>query len=134
MPAPKETVSGAAVDSSRDTVAGRNQFVIAGAERVNEPGILRTEAALLVVVNRLNCCGSAGGDIEPRGKSKGISEIDDSGIQKLGRAVELHAAADFPRSRDRRNARDRRMLARTIQKRETALFQMPDEHVIGRPD
>jgi hypothetical protein len=26
------------------------------------------------------------------------------------------------------------MLARTIQKRETALFQMPDEHVIGRPD
>src|SRR5690349_465419 len=121
--------------SSNTVAGGKINFVITVVECVDVPRkTCRGESTLLIGPYGLNVCRSAGRDIHPRGKSKGFAEIDESSVEKLGRAVELQTPADFSRSQDRRNARDGRVLARTIEKRETALFQMPDEQVIGRPD
>src|SRR6267142_4889122 len=122
--------SGRGFVSSNPIARGKINFVIAVVESIYEPGESGGgEAALLIGPNSLNVCRSAGQDVDPCGKSKCVAEIDDSGIEKLGRAVELHATPDFAGSRDGRSARACRMLARTIQKRETALFQMADEQV-----
>src|SRR6266481_3370858 len=119
-----------------DTVArGKINFAIGTVEGIYVPRKTRgSEAALLVGPNGLNVCRSAGQDVDPCGKSKCVAEIDVSGIQKLRRAVELHAMTCLTAGQNGGDARQRRVLAGTIQIRKTGFSQMPDEQVIGGPN
>src|SRR5689334_18812095 len=75
---------------------GKINFAIGAVERIDVPRKTRgSEPAFLVGPNRLNICRSARQDFDPCGESKCVAEVDDSSIQKLGRAVELHAMTCF---------------------------------------